>query len=559
MSPFRKGRGRRSRGCSPHSSPSCRRSPRCAPRSAGSAASPDRRRGPHPGPGPAPERDRDGRRERRGPSALPGAERRGACCQERVPSSERSRVFRPMSGLLDWWYRIRTVVRPPGTSATRAAVPADAGAATAAELAPVFAHVDRLEPELRERETAVRHECRRDPRGRRPAGRGHRRRRPRAHRSRARRRGGCPAARIRGARARARAPSRGRRRGGAPASRRVDPGARGRRARAGSDIRGGRRPCARADQRGMTMGAGWVAGSVRARLLARHRLGVGGRERDRGRHRRSSTGSADVVAVRAVGRRDHVGARHAAGRLDRGALGHSRPGGLAPARRRRGGPDVRRVLRDPELRGAARGARRRPRVALRPGRARDHVDASRHGDVGEPSSATQLRRSRWRDPGTDDPAGMLLGMRLEWARRLAGDRAGRGVGAGRGRARRRSVPSRSTTTRVEPRARAPDSRRSGGGSRDAVTLPGAGRRARRTRRGGSSKASSARTTSGARKRGGGGASIATASASCTRSRPGLDVVVGAFAVRMADAWRIAAALDIASRGGLGREVLDAVA
>ena len=61
-----------------------------------------------------------------------------------------------MSGLMDWWYRIRSVVRPPGTSATRVAVPADVGAVAAAELAPVFAHLDRLEPELLERETASR-------------------------------------------------------------------------------------------------------------------------------------------------------------------------------------------------------------------------------------------------------------------------------------------------------------------------------------------------------------------------------------------------------------------
>ena len=53
-----------------------------------------------------------------------------------------------MSGLLDWWYRIRRVVQPPGSPATRPAIPADIGAAIAAELAPVFAHVDRLEPEL---------------------------------------------------------------------------------------------------------------------------------------------------------------------------------------------------------------------------------------------------------------------------------------------------------------------------------------------------------------------------------------------------------------------------
>ncbi len=63
-------------------------------------------------------------------------------------------VFRSMSGLLDWWYRIRRVVQPPGTPATRPAIPAEIGAASAAELAPVFAHVDRLEPELQAAESA---------------------------------------------------------------------------------------------------------------------------------------------------------------------------------------------------------------------------------------------------------------------------------------------------------------------------------------------------------------------------------------------------------------------
>ena len=43
------------------------------------------------------------------------------------------------------------------------------------------------------------------------------------------------------------------------------------------------------------------------------------------------------------------------------------------------------------------------------------------------------------------------------------------------------------------------------------------------------------------------------------ARPGIGVVVGALAVRMADAWRTAAALDIGSRGGRGQEVLDAIA
>ena len=36
-------------------------------------------------------------------------------------------------------------------------------------------------------------------------------------------------------------------------------------------------------------------------------------------------------------------------------------------------------------------------------------------------------------------------------------------------------------------------------------------------------------------------------------------VMCAIAVRMADAWRIGAALEVASRSGVGREVLDAAA
>ena len=59
-----------------------------------------------------------------------------------------------MSGLLDWWYRIRTVVQPPGTPATRPAIPAEIEAVVNAELAPGFAHVGRLEPELEAAEAA---------------------------------------------------------------------------------------------------------------------------------------------------------------------------------------------------------------------------------------------------------------------------------------------------------------------------------------------------------------------------------------------------------------------
>jgi hypothetical protein len=63
-----------------------------------------------------------------------------------------------MPGLLDWWYRIRRVVGPPGASGTRAAVPTDVESARRAELAIVFEHCDQLEPQLRAREN----ECERE-------------------------------------------------------------------------------------------------------------------------------------------------------------------------------------------------------------------------------------------------------------------------------------------------------------------------------------------------------------------------------------------------------------
>ena len=83
----------------------------------------------------------------------PAGHRRGRAARDPRRGASRLSVLR-MSGLLDWWYRIRRVVQPPGTPATRPAIPAEIGSAIAAELTAVFAHVDQLEPELQAAESA---------------------------------------------------------------------------------------------------------------------------------------------------------------------------------------------------------------------------------------------------------------------------------------------------------------------------------------------------------------------------------------------------------------------
>lgn len=167
------------------------------------------------------------------------------------------------------------------------------------------------------------------------------------------------------------------------------------------------------------MGAGWVAGSVRARLLARHRLGPDGA---RTVAREASLPAALARMARSPygdalrGASDAGDARH---RVWGSALWELRvlAGWLPPS-----GVHALRVFaaffeienvedllawepgapRDPYRLGALATAW--PRLA----------DAASRGAVREVCA-----RSPWRDPGSDDPDAIVAHLRVVWARRLA--------------------------------------------------------------------------------------------------------------------------------------------
>ncbi len=79
------------------------------------------------------------------------------------------------------------------------------------------------------------------------------------------------------------------------------------------------------------------------------------------------------------------------------------------------------------------------------------------------------------------------------------------------------------------------------------------------RRVGCSKASTARKSCGGRRPRGGAGSIIDGERLLRGARPGTEIVVGAVARRMADAWRTCAALDVASRGASAQELVDVFA
>ncbi len=304
------------------------------------------------------------------------------------------------------------------------------------------------------------------------------------------------------------------------------------------------------------MGVGWVAGSVRAQLLARHRLGLDATREV------AAAGSLDA-AMRQLGAspygqvvagvtsiRDAQRAIWATALWDLRILAGWLPGrGVEAARVFAGFFEIENVE---DLLAVDGGDRETPfelgALATAWARAREATSA---GELRE-----QLRRSSWRDPGTDDPAGILVSLRLEWARRLSEIEPASAWGLGAaalGVARMLVEHEEPIDPKVVRRVPALGRR-----VLDAVTLPalvsalpesarwvlegierpddlwrGEARWWQRVDRDGERLLRVA--------------------------RQGLGIAVGAFAVRMTDAWRTAAALDIASRGGRGAEVLDAVA
>jgi hypothetical protein len=304
------------------------------------------------------------------------------------------------------------------------------------------------------------------------------------------------------------------------------------------------------------MSAGWVAGSVRARLLARHRLGVDGA------HEVAESGSVEAARsllaaspyARAVARATSV--RDAQRAIWATALWDLRvlAGWLPPH-----GVEVARTfaaffeIEDFEDLLAARDEDRE--VPFELGGLATAPTAAR-ASASAPELRQFLRRSMWRDPGTNDPARMLLHLRIEWARRLADIEPAYEWGLGAAAL----VAVRAFAEHEQPLDAGIVRRIPALGRRslDAETLPAlvsalppqARWVVEDVERPDDIWRAEARWWQRVDRDG---------ERLLRAARPGLDVAAGALAVRIADAWRATAAFDIASRRGMGREVLDVVA
>ena len=299
------------------------------------------------------------------------------------------------------------------------------------------------------------------------------------------------------------------------------------------------------------MNAGWVAGTVRSRLLARHRLG-----RD-GARAVADAGSIEAAAARL--RASNYGPVAADG-ADVSRMQHDiwasvlwdlrvLAGWLPPD-----GVDALRVL-------AALWELRNIEGLLFPPAIEPGFELGMLGTawsllraVTQPADVRDvLRRSAWGDPGSDEPAELLTRLRIDWARRVGGVDESWGAGAAvlviarlivlGGRADAgivRRVPALSAhiadaTTLAELQSLAPAAARwLFGDAEEPVDLWKA--EARWWRRVDRDAARWLRSASA-----------------------GKPVVVGAAASLMVDAWQTSAALEIAARGGRGREVLDVAA
>ena len=312
------------------------------------------------------------------------------------------------------------------------------------------------------------------------------------------------------------------------------------------------------------MSAGWVAGTVRARAMARRRLGSGA-----ARALAASPSLDDALAVLAATPYGHdvrtgqtlAEAQHAVAAT---LLWNLRVfAGWLP----RDGGERLRVLAgwfeladvDELLRGLA-GARP-PRPLFRLGQPGDRR-APGLAAAGSPDRAAAgaghlaVGRSRRRRPrawscrrcGWPGPNGSPPRCRpaRPWA--LGGARAARGP-----RAVRRAAAGCPTPPRPRPAGC------SGAAALDGRLARRPGRRPPRRRALGSGRASRSRRSCGGPRPAGGRGWTRDAAALLRRPRFGLEPAVGAVGAAAVDAWRVRAALECAARGGGALEVFDAVA
>ena len=307
------------------------------------------------------------------------------------------------------------------------------------------------------------------------------------------------------------------------------------------------------------MSAGWVAGSVRARAMARGRLGPGAARR------LAACRFAALTALQALAATPYGRARRPGQTL--AAAQHAIAGALLWDLRvlagwlPRDGVQLLRALAGWfEMANVDELLRRWP--AARPGR----IPAGRAGDRlaaaapgGQPGRAAGgARRFGVEGPGRGDRAGDRLGMRARWAHGSRNSASLPGAGQlARAHSCWPASGSRPGRT-VRPGAQV-------GRARPARLARGRGRYARRASQAaarpaavGARPGSARRPTCGGPRRPGGRGWSGTGFGCCGS---GLDSgpVLGAVAVMAADARRVRAALEIAARGGGPLEAFDAVA
>jgi hypothetical protein len=303
-------------------------------------------------------------------------------------------------------------------------------------------------------------------------------------------------------------------------------------------------------------GAAWVAGSVRARLLAAHCLGVDGAREvamtgsvDAARSRlRASAYEGTVAGSGSVADTQH--ALWATVIWDLRVLAGWLPGaGVSVVRVFAGWFEIENIDRRLAL---LSGGDEPPRFEL----GGLGTVWSRVRDAGSAQQVReQLRTSPWRDPGSDDRIRILQALRLEWAHRLSEIDAARSWGAGAaalviaralveqgepvvedlgGRARVLGRRPLEATTFADFVGALPDVAQSlfDGVDADDVWRAEAAWWRRLDHDG---------------------------DRLLRAARSGPAVVVGAVARRMADAWRTCAALEVASRGAGAEELVDVIA